>query len=361
MGFSGPGKSDADLVHAALVGDRESLAELLCRHWDAAVFLAARVLGSSELARDAAQEAAIAVMTDLERLRSPERFGAWFCGIALNVSRRWLRHLRSEVPGLPDRASELPGPAEAADIATRVHRAIAGLPNGQQDAVLLFYLQGLSHREVADDLHITVGAVKARLHQARAALAPQLAHITDVPEAKTVTTTDTAEWIDATVSEIRRSQGEDLWQRKHVMILHERGGQRWLPIWIGPAEAIALALILESVETPRPPTYKLAISLVDAAGSRIEEVRITRLLDQVFYACAIVQGRGGRREVDARPSDAVTLALATGVPIRVDSKLFDPDGAADHLEESTSYPVATADIAAEHQQRLRERWTRPDR
>ena len=73
------GPSDADLVHQALAGDRESLAELLRRHWDTAVFLAARVLGSAELARDAAQEAAIEVLTDLERLRSPDRFGAWFC------------------------------------------------------------------------------------------------------------------------------------------------------------------------------------------------------------------------------------------------------------------------------------------
>jgi len=350
VGFSGPGKSDADLVHAALVGDRESLAELLCRHWDAAVFLAARVLGSSELARDAAQEAAIAVMTDLERLRSPERFGAWFCGIALNVSRRWLRQLRSEVPGLPDRASELPGPAEAADIATRVHRAIAGLPNGQQDAVLLFYLQGLSHREVAADLDISVGAVKARLHQARAALAPRLAPITDVPEVTTVTTT---EWIDTTVAEIRRSEGQDPWQRTHIMILRERGGERRLPMWIGAAEATALALLLESVETPRPLTFRLAVGLVEAAGARIEEVRITRLLEGVFYACATVRGPGGPREVDARPSDAVTLALTAGAPIRVDSALFDPAATAEHLEQSVSYPVATADIAAEARERLR--------
>ncbi len=355
MGFSEPGKSDADLVHEALAGDREPLAELLRRHWDTAVFLAARVLGSPELARDAAQEAAIAAMTDLERLRSPDRFGAWFCGIALNVSRRWLRQLRPEVPGLPDQASELPGPAEAAEsaeTAARVHRAIAALPNGQRQAVLLFYLQGLSHREVAADLHISVGAVKARLHQARAALAPALAQITDIPEVKTVTTTDTAEWIDATVTEIRRGQGQDPWQRTHIMILQERGGERRLPMWIGPAEATSLALVLESVETPRPVTYKLAISLVEAAGARIEEVRITRLLDTVFYACAIVQGPGGQREVDSRPSDAVTLALATGVPIRVDSRLFDRVAAAQHLEESSSYPVATADIAAETRQRL---------
>lgn len=75
-------KPDADLVREALLGSLVALAELLTRHWDTAVFLSARVLQSTELARDAAQEAAIAAMTDLGRLRSPERFGAWFCGIA---------------------------------------------------------------------------------------------------------------------------------------------------------------------------------------------------------------------------------------------------------------------------------------
>src|SRR5215470_4919180 len=82
---------DSELVYDALLEHREALAELLLRHWQAATFLAARVLGSQDLASDAVREAAIAVMTDLSRLRSPDRFGAWFCGIALNVSRRWLR------------------------------------------------------------------------------------------------------------------------------------------------------------------------------------------------------------------------------------------------------------------------------
>jgi DNA-directed RNA polymerase specialized sigma24 family protein len=56
------------------------MAELLRRHWDTAVLLAGRVLGSPDLARDAVQEPAVAAMSDLERLRSPDRFGAWFCG-----------------------------------------------------------------------------------------------------------------------------------------------------------------------------------------------------------------------------------------------------------------------------------------
>src|SRR5580698_4093347 len=122
---------DADLVREARRGCKEAMAELLRRHWGTAVLLAGRVLGSPDLGRDAAQEAAVAAMTDLERLRSPDRFGAWFCGIALNVSRRWRRQLRLEVPGPgPDLAAEAADPAlaaESADTAARVRGAIAEL------------------------------------------------------------------------------------------------------------------------------------------------------------------------------------------------------------------------------------------
>jgi uncharacterized protein len=364
-------------VYAARSGLKEPMAELLRRHWDTAVLLAERVLGSPDLARDAVQEAAIAAMTDVERLRSPDRFGAWFCGIALNVSRKWLRQLRSERSGLlPEPPSEAADPAEAAEIAdtaARVRRAIAALADGQQDAVRLFYLQGLSHREVADELGISVGAVKARLHQARAALAPKLAQFTTTPEiliqepeiliqekeATAVTATDTAEWAEVTVTDIRRSQDEDHSKREHVMVLTERAGGRRLPIWIGPVEATALALTLESVETPRPFPYKLAAGLVEAAGSQITEVRITQLLSSVFYAIVVVQGPAGLREVDARPSDAVNLAVVTGVPIQVNAELFaasarDPDADARRV----SFPSATADIAAETVRRLAEQHTK---
>jgi hypothetical protein len=136
------------------------------------------------------------------------------------------------------------------------------------------------------------------------------------------------------------------------MVLAEREADRRLPIWIGPAEATALALVLESVETPRPFLYKLAAGLVEAAGSQITEVKITRLLDSVFYACVVIQGPGGPREVDARPSDAVTLAVTSGAPIRVNSELFSV--AAAHDDDEEWYPVATADMAAEAKQRLRE-------
>jgi uncharacterized protein len=271
--------------------------------------------------------------------------------------RRWLRQLRSEVPGLlPDLASASPDPAEAAEIAdtaARVRGAIAALADGQQDVVRLLYLQGLSHREVAEELGISAGAVKARLHQARAALATKLVQFKTTPEARAVTATEAVEWTEVSVSEIRRNQDVGPWQREHLMILAERGGDRRLPIWIGPAEATALALTLESVETPRPFPYKLAAGPVQAAGSQITEVRITRLLESVFYACVVVQGPGGPQEVDAQPSDAVNLALACGAPILLNGELFSAAAADVDGEQASSYPVATADIVAEVQQRMR--------
>jgi len=147
-----------------------------------------------------------------------------------------------------------------------------------------------------------------------------------------MTATGAVEWVDVEVSEIRRTQSDDPAQREHIMILAERGGERSLPIWIGPSEATALALTLASAEMPRPFTYKLATSLVAAAGSGITEVRITKLIAPVFYASVIVAGPSGPREVDARPSDAVNLALVAGAPVRIDSELFSHEPPAGHVE-----------------------------
>jgi uncharacterized protein len=130
------------------------------------------------------------------------------------------------------------------------------------------------------------------------------------------------QWIDMTVVGVRQTAGDDDDPApQHTLILQERDGDRWLPIWIGPAEGAALALALGPAEPPRPGTHRLAAGLVEAAGSRITEVRITGLTDSVFYAVVIVPGPDGPREVDARPSDAVTLAVVADAPIRADRQI----------------------------------------
>jgi RNA polymerase sigma factor (sigma-70 family) len=332
---------DAELVCRARTGDRDAFAELVLRHAPTARRLAARMLGDDELARDVVQEAAVLALVSLDRLANPDRFGSWLAGIALNVARRWLRERRSFDEIAVEPADPGPGPDEFAaerDIAVRVRRAVADLAPGQRDAVLLFYLQGLAHREVAAELGISIGAVKARLHQARAALGRQLAAEMPMDKGKSMT-----EWVPVSVAEVRATEEE--WERRpHVMILREHDGERQLAIWIGPAEATALATTLDNVEMPRPATYQFAKSLVQAAGATVSEVRVTTLSERtppghgLYYAVAIVNGH----EVDCRPSDAVNLALVAGAPVLVSPEIF----ATSDEDLLSKYPLSTEDIAA---------------
>jgi uncharacterized protein len=107
-----------------------------------------------------------------------------------------------------------------------------------------------------------------------------------------------------------------------VVILEERHGPRRLPIWIGFAEADAIASQLQSIEPPRPGTHDLAKRLIDGLEGSIERVEVTDLEAGVYYA-RIVLARDGRSvQIDARPSDAIALALRFGAPVFVNEALF---------------------------------------
>src|SRR5207244_4206971 len=108
-----------------------------------------------------------------------------------------------------------------------------------------------------------------------------------------------------------------------VILLEQLDGSRTLPIWIGPAEGEALAFALEKAGTPRPMTYGFIASLLDAAGVRLREVVVSRLTGDTYYAEVVIEGASGSARVDARPSDAINLALVAGAPIRVARAVFD--------------------------------------
>jgi RNA polymerase sigma factor (sigma-70 family) len=315
-------RGDAELVEYARGGDKEAFAELVRRHRDTVRRLAGRLLDNADLAADAVQEACVVAMLSLDRLRTPDRFGPWLCGIALNVARRMLR----EGPTLPLDAravDDAPRPdevAETKDLARRVRAAVASLAPGQRDAVLLFYLQGLTHREVAGELGISVGAVKARLHQARAALANTLAD--EAERRPQMADTDEPTWVDVIVADVRRKGEADPGPCPHVAVLKESAGERTLPIWMLEREAVSLARSLEGTEMPRPMTYQFAAGLVAASGATVREVRVSRVAGSTFYAEAVVEAGGRVKTVDCRPSDALNLALVAGAPIRVDERLF---------------------------------------
>jgi uncharacterized protein len=100
-----------------------------------------------------------------------------------------------------------------------------------------------------------------------------------------------------------------------IVLLKEREGARYLPIWIGATEATAIATALEGVTTPRPLTHDLMRSVIDALGALAVRVVITEMRDSVFYADLALDNAGTEVQVSSRPSDAIALAVRTGTPI----------------------------------------------
>jgi RNA polymerase sigma factor (sigma-70 family) len=351
---------DATLARMAREGDRGAFAVLVGRHRPMLVGVCRRVLGDPGMAEDAAQEAVLQALLGLEGLERPERFGSWLGGIGVNVCRRWRRDQAREAWSLaaltggragPDAAPDEPAEAaEAADAARRVRRAVGRLPAGQRAAVVLFYLVGMAHREVAAALGIGVGAVKTRLHKGRAALRAELA----AEEEEIAMTTTTTGPLTMRVAEVRRQPGEEGRPDQTAILLREEAGERRLCIWVGAFEATQIAFALVGAELPRPMAYQFMTSLLAATGGRLAEARITRLDDGTFYGVAAVEGPAGRRsEVDARPSDLLNLALLTGAPIRVDPAVLaeasESERGARYLAEVTAYPDDTATVVAEFQ------------
>lgn len=319
----------ADLVTAARAGDHAAFASLIQRHYPMVHALCTRALGDADLARDATQEAAVTAMLGLARLRHDDRFGAWLAGIALNLCRRLLRdrdwaafsldalledHLISEPSGTdPDPAEA----ATAAEVTRRIKDAVSALPPGQRQAAEAYYLSGRTQAETATWLHIPASAVKTRLHKARAALRTSLSDYQ--PERHTPMPT---EMVPVTISGVFKRTDSDAAPAKYpyIITLTETGGDRRMYIFIGHAEATALALSLSGSESLRPLTYQFTAALLTAAGGQLREIRISHLTEGIFYAQAVLSTGA---IIDARPSDALNLAAISDAPVYVAAELLD--------------------------------------
>jgi uncharacterized protein len=100
-----------------------------------------------------------------------------------------------------------------------------------------------------------------------------------------------------------------------IVLLREREGERYLPIWIGAAEAAAIALALQGVVTPRPMTHDLLKNILENLSVEVRRIVVTELRDSTFFATIELNRQGTDFEVSSRPSDAIALAVRMSVPI----------------------------------------------
>ncbi|HZQ10074.1 MAG TPA: bifunctional nuclease domain-containing protein [Anaerolineae bacterium] len=341
-GFSGlmQKESDAALVRYARVGDKRAFGELVARYQAVAQRVAQQIVRDDDLARDLAQEAILQAYLSLGHLRDEGRFGGWLYGIVLHVCRSYLRaqkttslSLEAMVGGLAFEQVAFASPepqqiVEERELHQLVLDAINRLSPENREVTLRFYYDGLSLREIATLLGISITAVKGRLFKSRQQLKQQLLTIyaEPIPSRQKERSVKMIPVRVVDVVRRERSDSEGHGFTLHVVVLYDQVGQRALPIWVGPFEGEAIAMGVLQEPVPRPMTFDFMAKLLEAANARVEEVNVAILKEDVFYASVKLQAGEVTRELDARPSDAIALALRTGSPILVAEEVMERAG-----------------------------------
>lgn len=128
--------------------------------------------------------------------------------------------------------------------------------------------------------------------------------------------------VEMTIESIRVS----LMNYQRVVILKEKSAERYLPIWIGPNEADAIAVRLQEVNVARPLTHDLLRTVIDTLGARVTSIVVNDLANDTFFARIVLDVNGRTMEIDARPSDAIALAVRVRVPIYAEDSVLDRAG-----------------------------------
>lgn len=142
--------------------------------------------------------------------------------------------------------------------------------------------------------------------------------------------------IEMTIDSIRMS----LMNYQRVVILKEKEAERYLPIWIGPAEADSIAVKLQDVSVPRPLTHDLLRTVIDALGAVVVSIIVCDLRNDTFYAKIILSVDGENLEIDSRPSDAIALAVRAEVSIYAEESVLDKAGILLDKESGKPLPAA---------------------
>ena len=126
---------------------------------------------------------------------------------------------------------------------------------------------------------------------------------------------------------------------QHVVILREADHERYLPIWIGSWEAQSIAMKLQGVEAERPLTHDLLTSILDDLGVSVRRIVVSDLADETYRARIVLVSGGDDFEIDARPSDAIALAVRVAAPIFATEAVLDRAGVLPEADEEEKLSV----------------------
>jgi len=128
--------------------------------------------------------------------------------------------------------------------------------------------------------------------------------------------------IEVVIDSVRVS----LTNQQRIVVLREKGAERYLPIWIGPFEAEAITVALQEIEVARPQTHDLLKNILNIMNARLVRIEVISLREDVFYGNLVVETNGRMLNIDCRPSDALALAVRAHVSILVANEVMDSAG-----------------------------------
>jgi len=316
-------KTDAELVAKVREGDKEAFGQLVERYQYMVERIAGKMITNEWIAHELAQEAILQAYLSLGHLRDASRFKSWLYGITLNICRSYLHDQQMDIlsletimggvrSGIVISLDDIADPqtvAEEHDLHRLVLQAIDGLSSKDKEATLLFYYEQLTLQEIAALLGVSMGTIKGRLHRARKQLQVRLSS-EYIPEQRKKNRKMSMRQV--TIDAVREHPDT----RQSFVILKDEHDTR-LVIWIGKAEALTIAAGLTEVSPPRPMTAHLMASLFEVTGIQLKEARIEACKDDIYYAVITISGGSGEHDLDARPSDALALAVLMKRPTYV--------------------------------------------
>lgn len=149
-----------------------------------------------------------------------------------------------------------------------------------------------------------------------------------------------SEKVEVVIDSIRVS----LMSQQRIVILREKDDERYLPIWIGIYEAESITIALQEVEVARPLTHDLLTNIFNQLDAQILRVEVVALRDDTFFGNIVAEKDGQTLNIDARPSDALAIAVRAHVPILVDHTVMDAAGITpeEDLQEEMDQPAEPA-------------------
>ena len=291
-------------------------------------FLSQRIttkIRAQDAAQDLVQETMLQAYLCLKDLRNVESFRSWLYGIVLNVAKSYLRDQKrrsrfsealndDQQESLWNSSSASKDPQQIAierELHSLVLSAIEELPQTYREAARLYYYESLTLHEIAAITSASPGTIKVRLHRARNYLREKLHHADPEIKLGMIPKDRRRNMIKAKVVDIVKRD------EKFIVILQDEAQEKILPIWVAQPEGTAIAMGIRAFPMPRPMTFDFMMHLLNALGAQLEEVRVEVLKDSIFYGIAKVRIGNEVKEVDARPSDVLALAVRTSSPIYV--------------------------------------------